>query len=230
MASRMNWLWVTLADPDPATNGQLIYSEGLIRAARGCRRVAVRGRPQPPREAGPATRCQGPGVAARRGKVVAALAAHHPLAARGGAARCLGVDEPGAVAGARGAAVGGDRVRQHLRRLGVARRAAAPDPRRAAGADGLHRPQSRDHRGTPDRRRRARRAPAAQGLGCAQDGALRAQADRRERSGDVQHAGRLPHLQRGGRAHAGDPAAAGLWRPARARSARSTPRCRGARW
>ena len=35
MATRMNWLWVTLADPDPATNGQLIYSEGLIRAARG---------------------------------------------------------------------------------------------------------------------------------------------------------------------------------------------------
>ena len=34
-ATRMNWLWVTLADPDPATNGQLIYSEGLIRAARG---------------------------------------------------------------------------------------------------------------------------------------------------------------------------------------------------
>jgi len=33
-AARMNWLWVTLADPDPATNGQLIYSEGLIRAAR----------------------------------------------------------------------------------------------------------------------------------------------------------------------------------------------------
>src|SRR6185312_13873963 len=34
MVPRMNWLWVTLADPDPATNGQLIYSEGLIRAAR----------------------------------------------------------------------------------------------------------------------------------------------------------------------------------------------------
>ena len=34
MALRMNWLWVTLADPDPATNGQLIYSEGLIRGAR----------------------------------------------------------------------------------------------------------------------------------------------------------------------------------------------------
>jgi glycosyltransferase involved in cell wall biosynthesis len=33
-ASRMNWLWVTLADPAPATNGQLIYSEGLIHAAR----------------------------------------------------------------------------------------------------------------------------------------------------------------------------------------------------
>lgn len=28
----MNCLWITLADPDPATNGQLIYSEGLIRA------------------------------------------------------------------------------------------------------------------------------------------------------------------------------------------------------
>lgn len=28
----MDCLWITLADPDPATNGQLIYSEGLIRA------------------------------------------------------------------------------------------------------------------------------------------------------------------------------------------------------
>ena len=31
----MNCLWITLADPAPATNGQLIYSEGLIRAAKG---------------------------------------------------------------------------------------------------------------------------------------------------------------------------------------------------
>jgi glycosyltransferase involved in cell wall biosynthesis len=31
---RMDCLWITLADPDPATNGQLIYSEGLIRATR----------------------------------------------------------------------------------------------------------------------------------------------------------------------------------------------------
>ena len=30
----MDCLWITLADPDPATNGQLIYSEGLIGAAR----------------------------------------------------------------------------------------------------------------------------------------------------------------------------------------------------
>lgn len=30
----MDCLWITLADPAPATNGQLIYSEGLIRAAR----------------------------------------------------------------------------------------------------------------------------------------------------------------------------------------------------
>jgi len=30
----MDCLWITLADPQPATNGQLIYSEGLIRAAR----------------------------------------------------------------------------------------------------------------------------------------------------------------------------------------------------
>jgi glycosyltransferase involved in cell wall biosynthesis len=28
----MHCLWITLADPDPATNGQLIYSEGLIEA------------------------------------------------------------------------------------------------------------------------------------------------------------------------------------------------------
>lgn len=30
----MDCLWITLADPEPATNGQLIYSDGLIRAAR----------------------------------------------------------------------------------------------------------------------------------------------------------------------------------------------------
>lgn len=30
----MHCLWITLADPEPATNGQLIYSEGLIRAMR----------------------------------------------------------------------------------------------------------------------------------------------------------------------------------------------------
>ena len=30
----MDCLWITLADPAPATNGQLIYSEGLIRATR----------------------------------------------------------------------------------------------------------------------------------------------------------------------------------------------------
>jgi len=30
----MDCLWITLADPEPATNGQLIYSKGLIEAAR----------------------------------------------------------------------------------------------------------------------------------------------------------------------------------------------------
>jgi glycosyltransferase involved in cell wall biosynthesis len=30
----MDCLWITLADPEPATNGQLIYSQGLIGAAR----------------------------------------------------------------------------------------------------------------------------------------------------------------------------------------------------
>lgn len=30
----MHCLWLTLADPDPATNGQLIYSKGLIEAVR----------------------------------------------------------------------------------------------------------------------------------------------------------------------------------------------------
>jgi glycosyltransferase involved in cell wall biosynthesis len=35
----MQCLWLTLADPDPATNGQLIYSKGLIEAA--CRAGAL---------------------------------------------------------------------------------------------------------------------------------------------------------------------------------------------
>src|SRR6478752_8169517 len=30
----MDFLWITLADPEPATNGQLIYSQGLIGAVR----------------------------------------------------------------------------------------------------------------------------------------------------------------------------------------------------
>jgi glycosyltransferase involved in cell wall biosynthesis len=30
----MDCLWITLADPEPATNGQLIYSEGLIQSVR----------------------------------------------------------------------------------------------------------------------------------------------------------------------------------------------------
>src|SRR5690348_12715431 len=34
-SAEMDCLWITLADPKPATNGQLIYSEGLIEAARG---------------------------------------------------------------------------------------------------------------------------------------------------------------------------------------------------
>jgi polysaccharide biosynthesis protein PslH len=32
--TRMRCLWLTLADPEPATNGQLIYSRGLIEATR----------------------------------------------------------------------------------------------------------------------------------------------------------------------------------------------------
>jgi glycosyltransferase involved in cell wall biosynthesis len=40
----MDVLWITLADPHPATNGQLIYSEGLIQAARGaCANLCVVG-------------------------------------------------------------------------------------------------------------------------------------------------------------------------------------------
>src|SRR5690242_13104595 len=31
----MDCLWLTLADPDPAINGQLIYSKGLIEAVHG---------------------------------------------------------------------------------------------------------------------------------------------------------------------------------------------------
>ena len=54
----MQCLWITLADPDPATNGQLIYSKGLIEAARragaslaviGLARPRTRGRHADPR-------------------------------------------------------------------------------------------------------------------------------------------------------------------------------------
>src|SRR6185503_4527608 len=31
----LNLLWLTLADPDPATNGQLVYSKGLVEAVHG---------------------------------------------------------------------------------------------------------------------------------------------------------------------------------------------------
>jgi glycosyltransferase involved in cell wall biosynthesis len=48
----MHCLWLTLADPDPATNGQLIYSKGLIEAARdaGAKlRMIALGRRESPR-------------------------------------------------------------------------------------------------------------------------------------------------------------------------------------
>jgi len=48
----MHCLWLTLADPDPATNGQLIYSKGLIEAARDAGatlRVIGLARPENPR-------------------------------------------------------------------------------------------------------------------------------------------------------------------------------------
>ncbi len=50
----MHCLWLTLADPDPATNGQLLYSKGLIDAARDAGaslRVIGLARPDNPRPA-----------------------------------------------------------------------------------------------------------------------------------------------------------------------------------
>jgi glycosyltransferase involved in cell wall biosynthesis len=50
----MHCLWLTLADPDPATNGQLLYSKGLIDAARDAGaslRVIGLARPESPRPA-----------------------------------------------------------------------------------------------------------------------------------------------------------------------------------
>jgi glycosyltransferase involved in cell wall biosynthesis len=50
----MRCLWLTLADPVPATNGQLIYSQGLInsvRAAGASLRVVGLARPESPRPA-----------------------------------------------------------------------------------------------------------------------------------------------------------------------------------
>src|ERR1700750_2250665 len=48
----MKCLWLTLANPEPATNGQLLYSKGLIEAmARaGCSLTVIGlGRPEQPR-------------------------------------------------------------------------------------------------------------------------------------------------------------------------------------
>ncbi len=57
----MECLWLTLADPDPATNGQLIYSKGLIEAAvQAGATLHVIGLVRPERPRGPAAR---PGLA-----------------------------------------------------------------------------------------------------------------------------------------------------------------------
>ena len=104
--SRMQCLWLTLADPDPATNGQLIYSEGLIRAARhaGASLCVVGLAAARTRRPVDAVR---PGMAARRGEIVAAMAAHASGRCPGRAARRLGIDEPRAGAGPCGAVMGG---------------------------------------------------------------------------------------------------------------------------
>ena len=77
----MDCLWITLADPDPATNGQLIYSEGLIRAARGAgASLCVVGLAAARSPIGRSM----PGLAWRLvRRVVAALAARAAVAARG---------------------------------------------------------------------------------------------------------------------------------------------------
>jgi len=53
----MNCLWLTLADPDPATNGQLIYSKGLIEGAlQAGASLHVIGLARPESRKAPATR------------------------------------------------------------------------------------------------------------------------------------------------------------------------------
>jgi glycosyltransferase involved in cell wall biosynthesis len=59
----MNCLWITLADPEPAVTGQLIYSRGLIHSTRAAGAdLCVVGLSRPERQGGPPN---GPGLAWR---------------------------------------------------------------------------------------------------------------------------------------------------------------------
>ena len=83
----MQCLWLTLADPEPATNGQLIYSKGLIEAAcRAGASLTVIGlaRPENPRPSAEARTIDWRLADERRKSARRRLLARDPTAAQRG--------------------------------------------------------------------------------------------------------------------------------------------------
>ena len=148
----MQCLWLTLADPEPATNGQLIYSKGLIEATcRAGASLAVIGlaRPENPRAVGRSARGIDWRLADERRKSAGRrLLSRDPIAAQRGSPEMQHLLERALAR----TAMGRRRVRQHLCRLGAAARLAPSRPKRAAAAHRLPRAQSRGHGGAAHRR------------------------------------------------------------------------------
>ena len=141
----MHCLWLTLADPDPATNGQLIYSKGLIEAARDAGatlRVIGLARRESPRSV-----CDLLGIDWRLAEEQTQspwrrLLSPMPVVAQRGNAPNMKrlLDE--ALAERPWDA---DRLRQHQQRLGARGRGAPSPAEPAAAARRLPLPQSRGH-------------------------------------------------------------------------------------
>ena len=196
----MQCLWLTLADPEPATNGQLIYSKGLIEAARGAGatlRVIGLARPRESRRSVANAAASTGGWPTNRPQIAVAAAAVAPCPSSRSAAitdmrQCM-LDE--ALAERSWDAIVFDSI---CSRLG----ARLPWCAIAGGARG-RRASSTSRTITRSPWRAASPAPhgacaaIVKEIDCLKVMRPGAASDRGCRSGHIEHAGRLPPLRRG---------------------------------
>ncbi len=184
----MKCLWITLADPEPATNGQLIYSKGANRSGLRCWRLSHGDRFGAASDQAATDRSIRHRLAARTGAAKIIVAS--PDCARSGCSGPRGAgDGPGARAGTHRAIVGCCRIRQYLCGVGSGSGPAPPAAEHATATHRLCCTQSRDHSGTARCTRRSWFETAVERDRSDEGDRAGAAVDRLGRFADFQHPG-----------------------------------------